>query len=257
MASFARGSARGAAISAEDDRTRPGEELLALLFAAGAMPSVEQVEAAAAESDAFAVIHKPDPAHGWIEVLVTGLSFELAWRGSRAETVVQRVGLPGDWTAEGREVLAIRPGPHLAGGANILPVVRGALALADALARATGPEAIVWRPAGVASDPGSFAEAVRSWLSGGAFPAPLLVSMARGDSGELVSSGLDFFVGQEIAIQPSGASGEDARLALRLADRLVTSGPVVAPEAVMSQEGQPISLQPSPDGARLTVRRGA
>ena len=128
----------------------PGAPLLALFYARGQRPTTAQILSLAQGDAGFMVVHQPPGDAGWVEALVTGLSFEIhglaPGEPARATTPDHRYGLTPDWSVDGSEAIVICPGPHLAGGAAMLPVVRGAVALA-AILIGTGAQAASWLPA--------------------------------------------------------------------------------------------------------------
>ena len=248
------------AITAQDNLDAPAQTLIALLFAAGARLSAGDVSRIAQSSDAFSVVFEGAPNEGWAEALVTGLSFDVAGltpaEPMPVPDVANRVGIEAA-ALEGLEAIAIRPGPHLAGGENMLPVVRAALTLAKALAEQGEAQAVVWLPARTAMRPSLFAAMVEEWLSGGAFPAIGLTALIADAEGGVTSEGLGFFIGQEIAVVPaSGVSAADtAKLAARLVHELIDRGPLSSPTQFSGISGGPVLAEPSADGRTLVVRR--
>ena len=200
------------------------------------------------------------PDEGWVEALVTGLSFDVVGLAPAepmpVPEAVHRIGLEAA-SLEGLEAIAIRPGPHLAGGENMLPVVRAALALAKAIAGDGGAQAVVWLPARTAMRPLLFAAMVEEWLSGGAFPSIGLTALIADAEGGVTSEGLAFFIGQEIAVAPApGASAADnAKLAARLIHELVDRGPLSAPTPRSGIGGEPLLAEPSADCRTVVIRR--
>lgn len=235
----------------------PDQALLALLFAAGQRPTAAQVEAAGSGTGAFSVSYAPDPPAGWIEVLVTGLTFEVhglaPGAGEPVPPIAHRYGLPGVGAEANLEASSIRLGPHLAGGGAMPPVVRGAIALAQALAGAERAAAVVWLPARSAMASDYFATAATAWLGGGAFPVPGLVALVETRDG-LSSQGLAFFTGQEVEASWLGAAKPDlARCLIRAVHLLVEHGPVAAATRLRTPEGDMLRIEPRSSG-QLQVR---
>ena len=247
-------------ISERGHHDEPGATLLAVLFAKGARPTAADVAKLAVGSGTFAVVFEPPPDEGWVEALITGLSFEIAGLApspaARVPAIAHAYGFAAAPRWDALEPVLVRAGPHLAGGEAMLPVVRASVAVAAALAGAAGAQAVAWLPARVAMSPEHFTQASRAWLSGGAFPALGLTALTPGEDGALASEGLGFFIGQELRVEESaaGSPGDRAKLAVRLIDRLVRDGAIVSPTALTGPIGEALAATPSPDGAQLTVR---
>ena len=248
------------AITAQDNLDAPAKALIALLYAAGARPSADELSRIAEASNAFTVVFEGSPHEGWAEALVTGLSFDIVGLSPAkpvpAPGIAHHIGVE-EATLSGLEAIAVRPGPHLAGGENMLPVVRAALGLAKALAGKTRAEAIVWLPARSAMRPRLFATTVDEWLSGGAFPGIGLTALMPDAEGGVTSEGLAFFIGQEIAIAPAAgiSAADNAKLAARLIHELVDRGPLSTATRLSGISGEPLLAEPSADGRTVLIRR--
>ena len=133
----------------------------------------------------------------------------------------------------------------------MLPVVRGCVALAAALASATGAAAVVWIPARTAMTTAYFAASIGDWLGGGAFPALGLTALVPTGTG-LISEGLGFFTGQEL--ETCGADlAYAARMAVRMVHMLVDHGPLVAPARLPGPDGEAVLAEPSGDGRTVRI----
>jgi len=252
---------RSAIVTPSESIKAPDAAPLALLFAAGERPSAADVKAAAERSGEFAVTYEAPTTAGWVEALVTGLTFEV--RGlaptpaCAAPQIAHRYGLADDWAPPpGCEALTIQPGEHLAGGWAMLPVVRACVALAAALTGQSRAMAVVWQPARCAMSPAYFRQLVADWLLGGAFPALGLTALAERE-GKLRSEGLAFFTRQELEIErsPGQTPTADAQLAVRAIDALVAREPLTAPIRLTAPEGAPLLAEPSTDGATVRLWR--
>ena len=191
----------------------------------------------------------------WAELLITGLTFDLAGlapgAGEVRPAIAQRFGLAENLAVDKFEAVLLRPGAHLAGAAAMLPVVRGCVALGSALAMHTAATAVVWLPARTIMAPDYFAAITDDWLSGGAFPALGLTSLVPGGSG-LVSHGLAFFTGQEIDVAGSDLA-HAGRIAIRMVHTLVSHGRLTAPIELAGPDGEPLRAAPSVDGTLVRV----
>ena len=235
--------------------------LLSLIFATGQRPSAAALREAGSRPDGigFAITHQAEePGATWAELLASGLTFDchgLAPGGASTrppgETLLGLTSEP-----EG-EAISLAPGPHIADGAALQPVLRMLLALALDLARLPGVQAVCWHPAASAMEPGYFIRIAEDWLGGGPFPGLGLIAVRRQKSGGLATQGLAFFVGQELAIEPdkSFKPADIAQLAVRLIDELIQLGPVSEPREFALPGSPAVLAIPIEQGRILRVVR--
>lgn len=241
----------------------------ALLFEPGAMPTIAAIEEIGLATGGFSVCRPVldareraaaaggavvgTDAADWVELLRDGLTFDIAGftapRLLARDRVAHRVGIADPVTLRGKSALTLAPGPHLAGAANLLPVVRVVAGLLLELLDLPGLAAVVWLPAQLASGPNWFARAVRAWLAGGPFPALALAAIERHEA-SLTSNGLHFLIGQEFSyVTSAGAVSErDSRIVLRLADWLVAHGRLDSPREVVLAGVGAVWLEPEAEG---------
>ncbi len=236
---------------------------LSLLFAAGARPTVADVVRLAetsGEGFGFGIAFRPPDAEGWVELLAHGLSFDCTGLtpGDPTEAAPhhQSFGLPAAFARQRLETITVCAGPHLAGGERMMPVIRGLVGLGAGLARLDGIKALCWRPAGSWMEPGYYTRIAGEWLGGGAFPALGLTTLRRDDEGRMLSHGLAFLAGQELLLEPKpGASAAEAgKLAVRLIDELVYSGPLTSAAQYSGPEGEELVAEPEAGGTLVRVR---
>ncbi len=196
-------------------------------------PNVEAILRLAtrpAESTAFSVSLMPEPDEGWLELLAMGLTFDLhgldPFAAQKVVPASHYFGLSQGDYVEGTDSLRLTPGPHLAGSATMLPVLRILAGLGAELARLPGLDAVGWETSATRMAPSYFMSSVRAWLSGGAFPALGLTGLSTRDDGGIASEGLALFAGYELVIEPlPGESIADrAKLAARAMHAIVLSG---------------------------------
>lgn len=264
---------RGRSISTEQEIDARGLiSAASLLFAPGERPARRAIAALARDKAGFAVSLDPaeegdgDSGPGevttWLELLANGLTFDLIGLapGQSAELPAadQLFGLPETLRAERLEAVALRPGPHLAAGAGMLPVVRSLAWLAARLADLPGVRAVAWHPARCWSAPAHFRDLVLRWSEGGVFPGLGLASLSPMPDGGMQSHGLALFGGQELRLEPQLAQDRaaGAKIALRLMHWLVEHGRLEAEERLTGPDGQPLRLEPSPNGRFVRVWRG-
>lgn len=233
---------------------------MAFGFAPGTRPGRAEIVRVAHRSGAFTVTHDPGGQEDWIEVLRTGLGFEIAGLApapaARPPIIKHRIGPDEGTAAEFGEPLLLRPGPHLAGGEAMLPVVQGCIALALSLMTGMEPQSVCWLPGAIRLHPPYFRTIMEDWLGGGPFPALGLTALVAAEAG-LRSEGLAFFIGQELEIPATSHfdSRQDARLALRAIDALVRNGPLSAPLELTGPNEEGLRAEPLSDGKRVVLRR--
>lgn len=243
---------------------------LSLLFAAGDRPSAEDVNCALSQPDGPSA-HAGSPVaritnarsggEGWLELLANGLTFDLAGLAPAQSEPIPKAahffGLPSRENEKPFEAIAIVPGPHLAGGGAMTPVVRTMAAVASELSAKLDAKAVCWGPAGSWMDPSYFARIVEGWLAGGAFPALGFTGIERGDDGAVASDGLAFFTGQELRVESRRGepAADTVKLAVRAIDHLVRHGPIDRRERLTGPNGEALLAEPTRDGRIVRLWR--
>lgn len=245
------------------------------MFAAGRRPEAQAIRAFAKSEGGFSVSFDPSsepvadvaPADAegqiWLELLANGLTFDLVGLapGEPPERppCVHGYALPANAEAMDLEALTMRPGPHLAGGHAMLPVVRSLAWLAAALSAIGDVEAVAWHSARSWCGPSYFRDGVFRWIEGGVFPGLGLAALAMTPDGGMQSEGLSLFAGgQDLRIEPELMidKAHGAKIGVRLIDYLVEAGPVDAPQRLKGPDGQPLRIEPSANGRFVRVWRG-
>lgn len=209
----------------------------------------------------FALGHQPPDAEGWLELLVSGLSFDLTGLApappERAPAHCHAFGLEGLELAGGLEAVRLMPSPHIIGGAALPPVVRTINALAAALTQLGHVRAVCWHPAGTVTETALFVRMIGAWLDGGPFPSLGLTALVRDVDGGWRSEGLAFFTGQELRIEPDAnvPPSEARKLAVRLIHRLVEQGPIDTAGELFGPDGSLLDVEPSADGRLVRIWR--
>jgi hypothetical protein len=248
-----------------------GRELLhatagvSLLFAVGARPAAGDIEhlLSLAAQPGASVSHRPPDEEGWIELLASGLTFDLHGLAPSASAPVPAIGhlygLPADIAKFEFEAIALEPGAHIAAAGAMIPVVRVLVGLAAQLALRLPLTGVCWQPAQSWMEPKYFCRIVANWLSGGAFPALGLTGVVWRREGLLETAGLAFFVGQEVRLRqrPGETGSETIKLAGRIIDHLVRHGPVAGAQELVGLGPERLLAKPAPDGKVIEVSRSA
>ncbi|MEM8725081.1 MAG: hypothetical protein AAGE86_06130 [Pseudomonadota bacterium] len=250
---------------------------LHLLFAVGKRPTRAAVKEFVENQKAVSVAHDPsedsplqlvdvddenfrrqaetrrDPCDEvWMELLREGLSFDLRGiaPGQPREfpEIEHRFDLEKNPGTFRMEALLLEPGQHLSGAEASLPVVKGLLALArDLVHHFDDLIAIVWPPSRSAIGRQYFESISTAWLEGGAFPALGLTAFREAIDGALQSIGLEFWIGQELRIEPPLSTDKVAatRLAVRIINQLIIVGGLEESERIVAPDGTRLVMRPS------------
>ena len=238
-----------------------------LLFEVGSRPDRALIAELAARSGKFSISHEPDPSAtspsekqgDWLELVIHGLTFDLHGLAPRASAPLPKArhlfGLSPETRQRPLEAVTLEPGPHLAGGRQMLPVLRSLAMQAAHLAALPGLVAVAWHAAHAWSAPEFFRGGVLRWIEGGAFPALGLAALAPTPAGSIISEGLALFTGQEIELEPRLAEerATGARIALRLMHWLVENGPLDSMETLTGPSGELLRLEPDAAGRLIKV----
>lgn len=222
------------------------EPALFLLFPPGTRPAAETlvdlVATGAATGLSARVSHRPEPDAGWLELLASGLTFDVRGLAPAAAAPAlavhglasHRLGFNGEPDLAGHEAIALVPSGHIVAGVGLQPVLRTMMGMAAGFALGLPASAVSWGPAGTLMEPRTFARMVLDWLAGGAFPALGLTALLRAEDGSIASRGLSQFIGQEMQMEGrAGESPQDtAKLAIRVIDHLVREGRVLEPRRI-------------------------
>jgi len=200
---------------------------------------------------------------GWLELLANGLTFDLTGLAPQPSIEVPATAhtfgiAPGAETDAFQPVL-VKPGPHLAAGGAMFPVVRTLAMIAANLAQLEGVKAVAWHPARAISEAGYFRTSVLRWIEGGAFPGLGLTALVPTDDGGLESEGLALFTGQELRMRPDVVMdrAEASKIALRLLNWLVEHGRITESFGFTGPSGETLRLEPVDNFGIVEVWRGS
>ncbi|MEL6530238.1 MAG: hypothetical protein AAFQ27_09765 [Pseudomonadota bacterium] len=250
---------------------------LHLLFAAGKRPSRAAIKEFVATQRTVSISHDPSddtplqlvatdseglPTDGdqrldscddiWLELLREGLTFDL--RGIAPGQACEfpefehRFDLEKSSGSFRLEALLLEPGQHLTGGEASIPVVKSMIALArDLVHHFEDLVAVVWPPSKSAIGRRFFESIATAWLEGGAFPALGLTAFREAIDGALQSVGLEFWIGQELRIEPPLSADKVAatRLGVRIINQLIIVGGLEDSERIVAPDGTRLVMRPS------------
>lgn len=198
----------------------------------------------------------------WLELLREGLTFDLRGiaPGNSCDfpEVAHRFDLERAPGAFRLEAVQLEPGQHLAGGEASMPVIKGMIALArDLTLHFENLIAVVWPPAKSAIGRQFFESISTAWLEGGTFPALGLTAFRETIDGALQSVGLDFWIGQELRIEPPLSADKvgATRLGVRIINQLIIVGGLDASERIVAPDGARLIMRPSRNGKFIRVSR--
>ncbi|RJY08386.1 hypothetical protein [Aurantiacibacter aquimixticola] len=240
---------------------------VSLLFAAGSRPTVADLQRLADTTGHFSISLDPSAGNtegqGWLELLITGLTFDLKGllpsEGARIPKFEHAYGVPPSVDRNAAEAVELVPGPHLAGGATMFPVVRSLALLAARLSGLDGVSGVVWHAAGACSAPDIFQRGVVAWVEGGPFPGLGLTSLETDANGGLRSRGLALLTGQELALSADMCAdrARAAKIALRLINWVVEHGRIDAQLAFSGPGGEALVLEAVENSTIVRVVQGS
>lgn len=154
--------------------------------------------------------------------------------------------------------IQLLPGPHVSAGGNSLPVAKALVGLAsDLLCHFDDLVAVVWPPSNSVIGRRFFESTTSAWISGGPFPALGLTAFRETLDGAVQSVGLEYWIGQEIRIEPPLSADPVAatRLGVRLVNQLVILGGIEGSERIVGPDGSRLLLTLSRNQKFIRVSR--
>ncbi|WDF71223.1 hypothetical protein [Novosphingobium sp. KACC 22771] len=239
----------------------PSTSAFHVLFPPGLAPKAQAVfdllRQDAEVARIFSVTHQPEADSDWLELLSSGLTFDLSGLagGGSAPDIAMRYDISAVTDLDHSAWLRLAPGAHLSGGGRQLPVVRAMAGVVLGLLKLPGAAGVAWGPARTVMSAEHFCRIVPAWLNGGAFPALGLTALRRDEEGNIVSEGLSFFTGLELRIEPILADqpGLAGKIAIRLIHSLVDGWTVKEPVEVEGPGGEILGLTPEENGKILRI----
>lgn len=178
------------------------------------------------------------------------VGFDIAWSHEQPVLSGYRSVFFGTLTPGKSTLLSVKLNEDLAGGDRVVPITKALLVFGARIARRLAAKAVMWTPAKIISDPAFFAENVENYAKGEIFPVLVTVDFDYQDEeSTLISTGLEWFAGQEIELGGAGLRGQDlVRRAVRLVHDISTNGAVVTQQLVPDLDADKlIELTPEPE----------
>ncbi len=160
-----------------------------------------------------------------------------------------------DYTKIGSS-LALDLGDNVKGGETIAPIIKALLAVARILGEASQATYMAWQPAMIVSSFGYFAETVKNYEDGGAFPVLSLVNFDADEDGVMTTKGLAFLSTQELEFSFSNSSlAYMTRRLVRITNDIAINGPIIGKILVQGLDnGEFIELSPTALGTKVLAK---
>ncbi len=109
-----------------------------------------------------------------------------------------------------RSAISLRLGAAVASGQHVPAVIKTLLLLGESLGTELGAKAAFWQPASVVSGFSYYAETVRQYDSGAAFPCLVSIAFDTSTDESIRTKGLEWLVGQELLFEREGMPVNEA-----------------------------------------------
>lgn len=196
----------------------------------------------------------PDSGSGTL--LYRGAAFDYAIDRALKPKADYHIFCDSDLAAT-RSAISLKLGAAIASGQYVPAVIKALLLLGESLGTALNAKAAFWQPAIVVSGFGYYAEAVRQYDDGAAFPSLISIAFDTSTDENIRTNGLAWLSGQELVfVRGSLSVSEAMRYVVRLVHDIATNGAV---ERMMDVPGMSDSellvLSPDVQESVLTARR--
>lgn len=196
----------------------------------------------------------PESANGTI--IYDGVAFDYALDAKRPPTTDHKIFCDSD-LGNVRSVISLNLGEAVASGQHVPAVIKTLMLLGESLGTQLNAKAAFWQPASVISGFRYYAETVRQYHDGAAFPC--LVSIAFDTSSDefIRTHGLAWLSGQELFFERDKLSVNEAmRYVVRLVHDIATNGIVQnAIEVPGMNDAERLIMTPDAEQNTLFVRR--
>jgi hypothetical protein len=185
-----------------------------------------------------------------------GVAFDYAINAQQKPSADHEIFCDTDLSAT-RSAISLRLGAAVASGQRVPAVIKTLLLLGESLGTGMDAKAAFWQPASVVSGFSYYAETVRQYDDGAAFPCLVSIAFDTSTDENIRTQGLAWLSGQELVFERDHLPVHEAmRYVVRLVHDIATNGAV---ESIMDVPGMNHSerLILTPDAAKsaLLVRR--
>lgn len=156
-----------------------------------------------------------------------------------------------------RSAISLNLGAAIASGQHVPAIITALLLLGESLGSILNARAAFWQPAMVVSGFGYYAEAVRQYDDGAAFPSLISIAFDTSTDENIRTNGLAWLSGQELVfVRDTLSVSEAMRYVVRLAHDIATNGAVDRMMDVPGMnESELLILSPDVQERVLTARR--
>lgn len=194
--------------------------------------------------------------HGSGTLIYRGAAFDYAVDALENPTADHHVFCDTDLGAT-RSAISLGLGAAVASGQNVPAVIKALMELGEALGTALNANAAFWQPASVVSGFSYYAETIRQYNDGAAFPCLVSIAFDTSNDENIRTNGLGWLSGQELVFERDQLPVNEAmRYVVRLVHDIATNGAV---EKVMNVPGmndsERLILTPGAKRDALYVRR--
>lgn len=196
------------------------------------------------------------PDRGIGTLVYRGAVFDYAIEASEKPTADHEIFCGTDLGAI-RTAISLGLGGAVASGQHVSPVIKALMLLGESLGAELGARAAFWRPASVVSGFSYYAETVRQYDAGAAFPCLVSIGFDTSTDDNIRSQGLAWLSGQELVFERSGMPVNEAmRYVVRLVHDIATNGAVNnVMEVPGMSDDERLFLNPDTEKNALLVHR--
>lgn len=196
----------------------------------------------------------PDSVNGTL--LYHGVAFDYAIAAKQMPNADHQIFCDTDLGAT-RSAIALGLGGAVASGQQVPAVVKALMLLGESLGVALNAKAVFWQPASVVSGFSYYAETVRQYDDGAAFPCLVSIGFDTSTEEKIRTQGLAWLSGHELVFDRGSMPVNEAmRYVVRLVHDIATNGAVNHTIEVPGMSGdERLILTPEVENNALLVRR--
>ncbi len=198
--------------------------------------------------------NNPDCGSGTL--VYRGVAFDYAIDAQQMPAADHEIFCDTDLGAT-RSGISLRLGAAVASGQHVPAVIKALMLLGESLGANLSAKAAFWRPASVVSGFSYYAETVRQYESGAAFPCFVCIGFDTSTDENIQTQGLAWLSGQELVFERDQLPVNEAmRYVVRLVHDIATNGAVESTIDVPGMNNsEKLILIPDAENSTLFVRR--